>query len=128
METVMKGAALAVTGALLALTVKRHSGEFGALVSIAAALMIGVLTLELMRPVMTFAQSVRDKAGLSGGLFSPVIKTLAIGLVTEFGANLCEDAGEKAVASALRLCGGAAAFYALLPLLQSVLDLLDQIL
>ncbi len=124
----MKAAALAVTASLLALTVRKHSAEFAALAGIAAALMIGVLTLELLSPVLDFAEALRDRAELSDGLLAPVLKTLAIGLVTEFGANLCEDAGEKAVASALKLCGGAAAFYAILPLLRSVLDLLEQIM
>lgn len=128
METVMKCAGLAVAGAVLSLVVRKQSGEFAVLVTLAALLMISVLALELMKPVLTFAQSLESQAQLGSELLSPVLKTLAIGFITETGKNICEDAGEKALGGALQFAGGVAAFYVMLPLLQSVLDLLENLL
>ena len=90
MDTVVKCAGLAVAGSILALVVRKQSGEFAAL--------------------------------------SPVLKTLAIGFLTETGKNICEDAGEKTIGGVLQFCGSVASFYVMLPLLQSVLDLLERIL
>ena len=53
---------------------------------------------------------------------------MAIGLLAETGKNICEDAGEKTIGSALEFSAGIAALYVMLPLLQSVLDLLERIL
>ncbi len=128
MDTMMKCAALAAAGAILALVVRKQSSEFAALVSLAVILMIGLLALELMKPVLTFARSLQDKANIGEGVMSPVLKTLAIGILTEIGKNICEDAGEKTIAGVLQLSGSIAAFYVMLPLLQSVLDLMEQIL
>lgn len=128
MDTVMKCSALAVAGALLALAVRRQSGEFAALVGLAAVVMIARLTLELMQPVLTFVRSLQEQAALSEGVLSPVIKTLAIGFLTETGKNICEDAGEKTVAGVLQMSGSVAAYYVMLPLLQSVLELLEALL
>ncbi len=124
----MKCSALAVAGALLALAVRRQSGEFAALVGLAAVVMIARLTLELMQPVLTFVRSLQEQAALSEGVLSPVIKTLAIGFLTETGKNICEDAGEKTVAGVLQMSGSVAAYYVMLPLLQSVLELLEALL
>ncbi len=128
MDTVIKCAGLAVAGAILTLVVRKQSSEFAALVSLAVVLMISVLALQLLKPVLAFAQSLQDSAQLGEGVMAPVIKTLAIGFLTETGKNICEDAGEKTIGGVLQFAGGIAAFYVMLPLLQSVLDLLNQIL
>lgn len=128
MDTVVKCAGLAVAGSILALVVRKQSGEFAALISIAVVLMVSILALELMSPVLTFARSLQDKAQLGEGVVSPVLKTLAIGFLTETGKNICEDAGEKTIGGVLQFCGSVTSFYVMLPLLQSVLDLLDRIL
>lgn len=128
MDTVFKCVAVAVAGALLALVVRQKSGEFAALVSLGAVLAVFLLGMEFLKPVLTFADTLKETAQLQEGAISPVMKTLAIGIVTETGKNICEDAGEKTVAGALQMAGGIAAFYVLLPLLGSVLDLLGQML
>lgn len=128
MDAVFKCAAVAVAGALLALVVRRQSGEFAALVSMGAVLAVFVLGMEFLKPVLSFTETLKETAQLQEGAIGPVMKTLAIGFVTETGKNICEDAGEKTVAGALQMAGGIGAFYVLLPLLSSVLDLLGQML
>lgn len=128
MDTQLKCVCLCIAGALVSLVVRRNSQEFAALIGIGVILMTGVFVLQLLDPVMTFAQSLQEKAKLSRGVYIPVLKTLAIGLIGEIGKNICEDAGEKAIGGVLQLSSGIAAFYVMLPLLQSLLDLLDQIL
>lgn len=128
MDTILKCAAVAVMGAILTLAVRRQSGEFAALVSLAVILMVGLLALELLKPVLTFADTLQETAQLSEGVFMPVIKTLAIGFLSETGKSICEDAGEKTIGSMLQMAGGIGAFYVMLPLMQGVLELLEQML
>lgn len=124
----MKCAAVAVLGALLSLVVRQRSGEFAALVTMGAVLALIFFGMEFLKPVLQFADTLKQTAGLQEGAVGPVMKTLAIGFVTETGKNICEDAGEKTVAGALQMAGGIGAFYVLLPLLGSVLELLEQML
>ena len=42
--------------------------------------------------------------------------------------NICEEAGEKTVAGVIALAGSVAAIYVLLPLMESVLTLMEQML
>ena len=128
METILKCAGIAVAGAVLSLIVRKQSGEFGALVGLLAVVLVTLLALEFLQPVLAFAEDLRDTAKLGEGVVAPVMKTLAIGFVTETGKNLCEDAGEKTLGSVLQLAGGLGAFYVLLPLMGSVLDLLEEML
>ena len=128
MDTVLKCAGIAVMGAILALVTKKHSGEFAVLVTIAVVLAVTTLALGFLKPVLGFVESLQDTAGLGDSVVSPVIKTLAIGFLTETGKNICEEAGEKTVGNVLSLAGSIGALYVLLPLLQGVLDLLETLL
>lgn len=128
MDTVLRCAGIAVMGAILALVTKKHSGEFAVLVSIAVVLLLTTMVLGLVKPVLGFVESLQDTAELGGSMVSPVIKSLAIGFLTETGKNICEDAGEKTMANALALAGNIGALYVLLPLMQSLLDLMETLI
>ena len=128
MDTVLKCAGIAVMGAILALVTKKHSGEFAVLLTISVVLIITTLALGILKPVLGFVESLQDTAELGDGMVGPVIRTLAIGFLTETGKNICEEAGEKTVGSVLSLAGSIGALYVLLPLLQGVLDLLESLL
>lgn len=128
METVYRCAGVAVLGAILSLMTKKHSGEFGVLLSISVVLLIFTLMLGLLEPVLQFTESLQETAALGDGLLGPVIKTLAIGFLTETGKGIAEEAGEKTVGSVLAMAGSIGALYVLLPLLQGVLDLLETLL
>ena len=54
----------------------------------------------------------------------PVIKCLAIAIVTRFAADLCKDASQNATASAVELTGSVCGFAVILPLLWNVLRLI----
>ena len=115
-------------GAILALVTKKHSGEFAVLLTISVVLIITTLALGILKPVLGFVESLQDTAELGDGMVGPVIRTLAIGFLTETGKNICEEAGEKTVGNVLSLAGSIGALYVLLPLLQGVLDLLESLL
>ena len=57
MEAVMKCAGIAVAGAVLALTVRNMSGQFAALVALAAVVAVSMLALEFLKPVLAFAET-----------------------------------------------------------------------
>ena len=81
-----------------------------------------------MKPVMAFAESMGETAGLAGGITGPVLKALGMGILTEVSSGICEDAGEKTIASVLRLSGSVASVYVLLPLMESLMTTLQGML
>lgn len=128
MESLMKCAAMAVMGAIMCLLTKKEAATFGTLVSLSVVLMLAASVLSFLKPVMTFAQSLKDLAGLGTGVMGSVVKALGIGFLTEIGKNICSDAGESAISGVLELLGSVAGIYVLLPLMESVLDLICSML
>ena len=128
MEGVVQWTGLAVVGAILCIFVKKQTGEYALLLSLATVTVIFTLSVTLLRPVLDFLRSLGQRASLGNGTLGPVLKTLGLGLLTELGAGICQDAGEGTIAWALKTAGALAAVYLLLPLMESLLLLLEQML
>lgn len=128
MDTVMQCAAVAVIGAVLCLFTRQQGAVFSTLVSLAVVLILSASAMAFLRPVFTFASTLRETASLGSGIVLPVVKAMGIGFLTEIGKNICQDAGENAIASVLQMVGGIAGIYVMLPLMESVLSLLETML
>ena len=61
-------------------------------------------------------------------LFTPLIKTVGIALLSRTGSDLCRDAGEGAIASVLETAGAVAAIAVSLPLFRAAWELLRSLL
>ena len=97
----MRVTALCLTGALLAVLLHRSGGEMALLLSLAVC---GVAAMVLMEPLEELRDFWEDAAAwgeLPAELFTPLIKTVGIALLSRTGSDLCRDAGEGAIASVL---------------------------
>ncbi|MCD7768271.1 MAG: stage III sporulation AC/AD family protein [Oscillospiraceae bacterium] len=128
MEFVAPVAAAALLATAVCLLLRRSNAEL--LVPLAAAVCVFALyaVSVLLGPVLELLQDARALSGLSDAYFLPVLKCVVIGLLAHFAANLCRDGGQGAMACAVELCGTAAAIYVSLPLLRTLLGLLERLL
>jgi stage III sporulation protein AD len=125
---VWKAAAVALVAAVLLVVVRRSSPELGLVLSIAACLTLAAGLFQLLSPILDFLAELRETADISEAVLSPLLKTVAIGLVSRLAATVCADAGEGAVGTMVELCGTVCALYVSLPLLESVLALLKTLM
>lgn len=128
METVLRVTALCLTGALLAVLLHRSGGELALLLSLAVC---GVAAMVLMEPLEELRDFWEDAAAwgeLPVELFTPLIKTVGIALLSRTGTDLCRDAGEGAIASVLETAGAVAAIAVSLPLFRAAWELLRSLL
>ena len=128
METVLRVTALCLTGALLAVLLHRSGGEMALLLSLVVC---GVAAMVLMEPLEELRDFWEDAAAwgeLPAELFTPLIKTVGIALLSRTGSDLCRDAGEGAIASVLETAGAVAAIAVSLPLFRAAWELLRSLL
>lgn len=124
----MRVTALCLTGALLAVLLHRSGGEMALLLSLAVC---GVAAMVLMEPLEELRDFWEDAAAwgeLPVELFTPLIKTVGIALLSRTGSDLCRDAGEGAIASVLETAGAVAAIAVSLPLFRAAWELLRLLL
>ena len=128
MEQIVQITALCVTGAFLALVMRRGVPEFALLLAIGC---VGVGFLFLAGPLedlLAFLEELGERSGISLQLFTPLYKTVGIAVVVKLGGELCRDAGETAIAAVVELAGTICALLVALPLLRAVLSLILELM
>ena len=117
---------LLVVGVALVTTqlIRGRAPALALLVSLAALLVLLGLLLPGLRTIWQRIQSLLTQSGLENSLFLPLLKVLAVNQITRLTAELCRDAGERALAAKLELWGGAASLLCVLPLAEQALALL----
>jgi len=128
MEQVIQAAALCVTGAILAVVIKKGSPEGALALTLAAAVAVLLFVSGLLEELLQFLTELGRQSGVARSLFVPLYKTIGIALVVKVGGDLCRDAGESALASVVETVGSVCALLVALPLLQSVLTLLMELM
>lgn len=128
METVTQVAALAVVSALCAAVIKKQTPDMALVLTLCGITLILALAFSAFRPIQTLLNALADRAGLSPAVLGPVLKTVGVALLTRVTAELCRDAGEQGLASAVEIAGGGCALLVCLPLFEAVLGLILDLL
>ena len=121
-------ALLGLIGSVICLVIRRESPEMSLLLALTVAVLVVVLALDVLGTVLAFAESLRAAAGISPAVVRPVLGAVGIGILTRLAADICRDAGQAAIASAVELMGTAAAIYIALPLMETVLEMIGGLL
>ena len=128
MEQMAQVAILCIVGAVLGLMIKKNTPEMALLLSVAVG---GIILLSLLQEageIWNFLWDLTERTGVPQAVFSPLMKTVGIAIVTKIGSDLCRDAGESAMASLVETAGAICAILAALPLLQSVIELVEEMI
>lgn len=126
-EAAVKIAVLAVCAALCACIVRRGAAEFGLLLALGAGVGILLLAYEGLEQVMEAMERLAGIAQLDQGVLRPVVKTVAISILTKITGELCRCAGEGGIAAFVETAGTILALGVALPLAEGVLELMGQL-
>ena len=125
MELLLKVFALCVITAAVASLLRRNEGELALLLALCAAACAAALLIAAGEPLAALLRTLADKTGLSGAVFTPLWKVLAIALTVRVGGAICRDAAQGALASVLETAGAVSALTAAAPLLLAVVELVE---
>ena len=121
-------AALGITGALLAVTIKNTRPELAVAVSLATGVILLFYIFDALSGVVSEFSSIIERTGIDGNYFKIALKACVIAYVTQFAAELCRDAGENAVATKVELCGKVSVVVLCVPVISGFLDAMGGLL
>ncbi len=124
----MRAVAVGLTAALAALLIKKSNAEYALVLSLAGGFVILLAVLELMGSVTQISERLTAMSGVSPTVFTPLIKCVAIGVVTRVGADACKDSANGFLATSVELAGTVAALVAALPLVENFLSVMEGLL
>ncbi len=128
MEAMAKLTAVGVTAVVLSAVLKKNTPELALLLVLAAGVWMLVLVANGLRAVVALMEELADQAGLSETLLEPVVKTVALSILTRLTAEICRSAGEGGVAAFVETAGTVLALLAALPLVRAVAQLMGELL
>lgn len=125
---ILKIVTIALTGVILASLMKTVNKEVSIYVISATAIIIFFSIMIKLTDVFSFIENIYDGITYGKEFFPIVLKILAIAYITDLTAQLCKDAGEGAIASKVELGGKVVIFYAAMPIMNAILDLIKTLL
>ncbi|MBR3268994.1 MAG: stage III sporulation protein AD [Oscillospiraceae bacterium] len=128
MVTTVQIAGMSLTAVLLAKLLERYAAEQALLLTLLlGTLLTGAGVLALM-PVINQIDVLMEHAGLSASETASIGKAIGICCVTQLAADVCKDAGASALATGVLLTGKAALLLLILPLIEPLLSLMQEVI
>ncbi len=124
MELVVKAAVICVVVALTAVLLQRDTPEMSLLLVLAAIAAVMTFALGFYHDLREMALTLLAETGLDGTLFLPILKIIAISLISRLGGDVCKDSGQSALTSLVDMAGTVCALLAAQPLLYRALEIL----
>lgn len=128
MEWLFRAIILCLSAVLFASVLERTEPAIALLLGVLATVLVVLLSGEVLEPILRFLKELNRACGLSGVYTQPLIKCLAVSLMTRLGTALCRDAKHTGSAAALEFLGAAAALWTCLPLMEAFLSMLQSVL
>ena len=115
--------ALGLVGTVFVVLLKKENPQIAMLVAaITGILIFGMICVPLGNLIVLLRETA-EQAGVGSGYFAVVLKVIGIAYLTQFGAQLCADAGEGAVAAKIELAGKILMMTAAAPVLTGLLEM-----
>lgn len=128
MSLFWKAAAAVLIAVVLILMLGKQAPDMGLMISIAASTMVAILAVTYLEPVLEFLQELEVLSRIQGDMLGVLLKAVGIGLVVEITGTICADAGNASLGKTLQLLGSAVILCLSVPVLRSMLDLVQMIL
>ncbi len=96
---------IALIGSVTTILMRTVRQEYAVLIGIAAAVLLLLGALLRLTGIAETLRRICTEYSVSPAMIGSVLKILGIAYLTEFGVNVSEDAGQKAIAGGLALGG-----------------------
>ncbi len=119
---------IAFITAVAALLLKGTKPELAFAVTIAGSIILLLFTFELFRDSISIFSKIAEATGIQSSMVKILLKMVGIGYLVEFSAGILNDFGQNSVADKLVFCGKVVVLILAVPILESVLTLIGQLL
>lgn len=119
---------LCICAALMCKITEKYSKEQAALLVLAVGAMILLNTADSIPQVLDKMDILMAYSGLDKEYLSIIFKALGICWLTQFSSDICRDCNEAAIASAAEIFGKIQLAVLSLPLFESLIDVVTEIL
>lgn len=119
---IVKIVGLGILSGMLINILRQQKPELAMQLSLAAGVMLFFLMVAKVMRVIDVMQTLSAKAAIEQAHMETVLKIIGIAYVSDFGSQVLQDAGEKAVASKVEMAGKIIIMLLAVPIMLAILD------
>ncbi len=113
---------------ILILVIRQQRPELALLLSLGLSVIIFLLVVGKISLILDLFRGLAERANINQLYLNTVLKIIGIAYISEFGAQVCRDAGEGAVAGKIEFAGKILILVLAIPIIAVVLDTITKLL
>ncbi|AFM01251.1 MULTISPECIES: stage III sporulation protein AD [Desulfitobacterium] len=113
---------IALVVAIIGVVLKELRKEIALQLTILTGVIIFTLILDKIKIVIDLLQNLADQANISSYYLIIVLKIVGVAYLAEFGADICRDAGEKALATKIEIAAKVGVLVLAIPIIVAILE------
>ena len=111
--------------AIMSLLLKSTKPELSFAVTVTGVIVILLFLVDALKNTLNIFMVISQMTGIENGLLKILLKIVGVGYITEFAAGILNDFGSNAVADKVTLAGKIAIVMLSLPVIESLLTLVQ---
>ncbi|HZK34968.1 MAG TPA: stage III sporulation protein AD, partial [Bacillota bacterium] len=115
--TIIQVVILGIIAAILSVIIKQERPDIAVLISLAAGTIILLFVVSNMGSVIETINNIFNKSNMDPVYMTTILKVIGIAYIAEFGSQICQDAGESAIASKIEVAAKILILILALPIL-----------
>ncbi|MFZ5633638.1 MAG: stage III sporulation protein AD [Bacillota bacterium] len=119
---IMQVVGLGLVAVVLAVVLRHNKPEMAVFLSIAVGIIIFIIMLGKIGSVLDVLKDLSARANLSMIYLGTILKIVGIAYIADFGAQICRDAGEGAVAAKIEFAAKILILVLAVPIVVAVLN------
>ena len=124
----LKTAAGVLITLVLCLALAKSGKDISVLMVIAVCCMVTIAAVTMLEPVIDFLRTLESVGKLDSSWLKILLKAVGIGLLSEFVAMICSDAGYGALGKALQMLSAILILSMSIPIFTQLLSFVESIL
>ena len=128
MDYYWKTIALILIGVILWIVVEKQEKNISVLITIALCCMAASCAASYLKPVIRFLWELNVMGKNDDTVLKYLLTAVGIGFVSEITGRICADTGNTSVGSVVKFLGSSAMLYSGMPVMQSLVLLIQEII
>lgn len=125
---ILKIAALAISGVMLALMLKQLKPEYSMIIGMAVCICIFIYVLSKLQVVLGYLKQLEAILHVDSMYLDIILKMLGITYITQFASDICKDAGYSAVSNQIELFAKVSVLFLSFPVLMTLVKTIGEVL
>lgn len=125
---IVKIAMIGLAGVVLALMLRQQKSEYALYISLAAAVLILVFSVDRLTIVMETIQRIEEYLQIDSAMIRILIKMTGITYVAEFATGICKDAGFGTLGSQIEMFAKLSLMAVSVPVLLALIETVEGLL